>query len=172
MGLAKRGWWPFATMTSRDFDLISAEPRRTPQEVFPELLRRYFAAYGPATLADAACFFGLQKEKKKLLQGMDLTQYARLELEGEAYYYLEDGRDMEEIPSMTLLSGFDPYLVSYARAGGPAPGVQVRGDFKIRYLPAHRGPGRPGGGALEHQKRPALGGVFPASAPKGEKRRL
>lgn len=52
---------------------------------------------------------------------MDLTQYPRLELEGEAYYYLEDGRDMEEIPSMTLLSGFDPYLVSYARAGGPLP---------------------------------------------------
>ena len=121
VGLAQKGLVAFRTMNSRDFDLISAEPRRAPQEVLPELLRRYFAAYGPATLADAAWFFGLQKEKKKLLQGVDLTQYSRLELEGDSYYYLEDGSDMEEIPSLTLLSGFDPYLVSYARRAALPP---------------------------------------------------
>ncbi|MDR1821991.1 MAG: winged helix DNA-binding domain-containing protein, partial [Oscillospiraceae bacterium] len=57
--LARLGKVAFRDMTSRDFDLISAEPQLTPDEALPELLRRYFAAYGPATLADAAWFLGL-----------------------------------------------------------------------------------------------------------------
>jgi hypothetical protein len=52
-------------MTSRDFDLIDAEPTQTFEEVLPALFRRFLAAYGPATLTDAAWFFGLQKERKK-----------------------------------------------------------------------------------------------------------
>ena len=52
--LARLGKVAFRDMTSRDFDLIEAQPTHTPDEVLPELLRRYFTAYGPATLADAA----------------------------------------------------------------------------------------------------------------------
>lgn len=47
VGLAQKGLVAFRTMTSRDFDLISAEPRRTPQEVLPELAPAVFRRLRP-----------------------------------------------------------------------------------------------------------------------------
>lgn len=108
--LARRGKVAFRSMTSRDFDLISAEPAQSRTEALPGLLRRFFAAYGPATLADAQWFFGLEKPD---LAGVDLGEFRVAEYHGVPHYYLEDGEDMADIPHLTLLSGFDPYLVSY-----------------------------------------------------------
>ena len=111
--LASCGRVAFRDMTSRDFDLISAEPALTAAEALPEVLRRYFTAYGPASLADAAWFLGLWKEKKKLLNDVDLSEYAQLTRGRTTLYYVESGADMAEIPALTLLSGFDPLIVSY-----------------------------------------------------------
>jgi len=111
--LARRGKVAFRDMASRDFDLIDAEPTQTFEEVLPGLFRRFLAAYGPATLADAAWFFGLWKETKKELLAMDMDMYPRLEHEKKVYFYIDDNADMGEIPEVTLLSGFDPYIVSY-----------------------------------------------------------
>ena len=108
--LARRGQVAFRSMTSRDFDLISAEPTQSRAQALPSLLRRFFAAYGPATLADAQWFFGLEKPD---LAGVDLGEFQAVEYNGVPHYYLEDGEDMADIPRLTLLSGFDPYLVSY-----------------------------------------------------------
>ncbi|MDR1541166.1 MAG: winged helix DNA-binding domain-containing protein [Clostridiales bacterium] len=112
--LARQGRVAFRDMTSRDFDLISAEPTLTPDEVLPEMLRRFFAAYGPATLADAAWFLGLWKDGKKKLSSLDLDEFTRLECGGNTYYFVDDNADMGDIPELTLLSGFDPLIVSYA----------------------------------------------------------
>ena len=65
--LARLGKVAFRDMTSRDFDLIDAEPTQMADEVLPVLLRQFFAAYGPATLADAAWFFGLGSEDRQKL---------------------------------------------------------------------------------------------------------
>ena len=127
--LARLGKVAFRDMTSRDFDLIDAEPTQTFSEVLPELFRRYLSAYGPATLADAAWFFGLQKERKKALFALDLDKYSRFEYNRSTYYYVDDNAggigdvsdlsntdvidDMGDIPEFTLLSGFDPLIVSY-----------------------------------------------------------
>ncbi|MDR0862580.1 MAG: winged helix DNA-binding domain-containing protein [Oscillospiraceae bacterium] len=118
--LARHGKVAFRDMTSRDFDMISAEPTQTSDEVLPELLRRYFAAYGPATAADASLFFGLWKDKKKL-GGLNLDEFSRLEHDGKTYYYIDDGADTGDIPALTLLSGFDPFIVSYAERGAVLP---------------------------------------------------
>lgn len=112
--LARLGKVAFRGMKSRDFDLISAEPVQTPTEVLPEILRRFFAAYGPATLADAAWFFGIWNDKKKL-SAVNLDEFSRLEHGKNTYYYIENGTDMGDIPELTLLSGFDPFIVSYAQ---------------------------------------------------------
>lgn len=112
--LARIGKVAFRNMTSRDFDLIDAEPTQTPDEVLPELLRRFFAAYGPATLADAAWFLGISKDGKKKLSSLNLEEFARLEYNGNVYYYVDESTDMGDIPELTLLSGFDPLIVSYA----------------------------------------------------------
>jgi len=111
--LARLGKVAFRDMTSRDFDLIDAEPTQTPQEVLPELFERFLTAYGPATLADAAWFFGLWKERKKELSTLNLDKYARFEVNKNVYYSIDNNADMGDIPELTLLSGFDPLIVSY-----------------------------------------------------------
>ena len=112
VGLAQRGLVAFRDMTSRDFDLISAEPTRTKDQVLPGLLRRYFAVYGPATLADAVWFFGLCKDDAKKLHTLSFDDLDRFEHNKKTYYYVENS-NMGDIPEITLLSGFDPFIVSY-----------------------------------------------------------
>lgn len=119
--LARLGKVAFRSMTSRDFDLISAEPTLTQDEVLPELLRRFFAAYGPATLGDAAWFFGLLKEDKEKLSKLNLDAFLQFEYDGNIYYSVEDKADLGDIPELTLLSGFDPLIVSYAERGAVLP---------------------------------------------------
>lgn len=111
--LAGLGLVAFRDMTSRDFDLIDAEPIHTPEEVLPEILRRYFQAYGPATLEDAVWFLGFhQKDKKVLFQPL-LDEYERFEFGGAVYYHCGEPIGMADIPEVNLLSGFDPLIVSY-----------------------------------------------------------
>lgn len=74
--LSRLGKVAFKGMTSRDFDLISAEPTLNFDEVLPELLGRYFSAYGSATLADAAYYFGISKEDAKSWKTCRLTTSA------------------------------------------------------------------------------------------------
>jgi hypothetical protein len=111
----------FRDMASRDFDLISAEPRKTQDEVLPVLLRRFFKAYGPATLNDAAWFLGLWRDEKKKLRQINLDEYSSFELDKAIYYYVEDNADIDDIPELTLLSGFDPFIVSYAERSATLP---------------------------------------------------
>ena len=119
--LARRGRVAFRDMTSRDFDLIDAMPTQTPEEILPELLRRFFAAYGPATISDAAWFFGLLKDDKRKLSAVDSDEFSRLEHGGNTYYYVEPVAHMGDIPELTLLSGFDPIIVSYAERSAILP---------------------------------------------------
>lgn len=119
--LARLGKVAFRDMTSRDFDLIDAEPTQTFEEVLPELFRRFLTAYGPATLADAAWFFGLQKERKKKLYALDLDGYQRFEYNKNIYYDIGDRADPGDIPELLLLSGFDPLIVSYADRSAVLP---------------------------------------------------
>lgn len=119
--LARLGKVAFRDMTSRDFDLIDAEPTQTFEEVLPELFRGYLSAYAPATLTDAAWFFGLTKDRKKSLYALNLDEYGRFEYNKNTYYFIDDRTDMGDIPELTLLSGFDPLIVSYAERGAALP---------------------------------------------------
>ena len=119
--LAQLGKVAFRNMTSRDFDLISAEPRQSPDEVLPEIFHRFIKAYGPATLTDAAWFLGLWKDRKKKLSELNLDEFSNLEYDGDTYYYIENENDMGDIPELTLLSGFDPLIVSYTQRTAVLP---------------------------------------------------
>ena len=119
--LARLGRVAFRDMTSRDFDLIDAAPTETFEEALPEMFRKFLAAYGPATTADAAWFFGLWKERKKALSALDLDEYSRFEYNKSVYYYIDDNEAMGDIPELTLLSGFDPLIVSYTDRSAVLP---------------------------------------------------
>ncbi len=118
--LARQGRVAFRDMASREFDLISAEPTRTLEDVLPELVRRFFSAYGPATLSDAAWFFGLCKDDIARLRKLPLDDLVCLEHNG-SLYYSTNAPEQEDIPALTLLSGFDPYIVSYADRAAVVP---------------------------------------------------
>lgn len=118
--LARQGRVAFRDMTSRDFDLISAEPTQTFEDVLPELVRQFFAVYGPATLADAAWFLGLWKEESAVLKKLPLDDLVQFEHNGTRYFCTEE-TETADIPELTLLSGFDPYIVSYAARGAVVP---------------------------------------------------
>lgn len=120
VGLARRGLVAFRDMTSRDFDLISAEPMQTKEEVLPDLLRRFFTAYGPATRADAAWFFGLWKDDAKRLYALPLDDLNCFQQNKTTYYYA-DNNNLADIPEITLLSGFDPLIVSYTDRSAVLP---------------------------------------------------
>lgn len=126
--LARCGKVAFRDMTSRDFDLISAEPTQTAGEVLPELLGRFFAAYGPATLADAAAFFGFQKADAALLDKVPLDGFRCIEV-GKKRYYDCGEQDTADIPELTLLSGFDPLIVSYSDRSAVLPA-----EYKSRVI--------------------------------------
>ncbi|MDR2656487.1 MAG: winged helix DNA-binding domain-containing protein [Oscillospiraceae bacterium] len=126
--LARLGKVAFRDMESRDFDLISAEPTQGREDVLPGLLRRYFTAYGPATLADAAWFLGLWKDDAKKLRDIPLDDLDRFELNKSVYYYSGD-EDTADVPALTLLSGFDPIIVSYTERGAILPA-----EYKSRVI--------------------------------------
>ncbi len=119
--LARTGRVAFRSMTSRDFDLVAAEPALTPEEALPILLERYFRVYGPATAADAAFFFGLPKHAEKRIAALAEDCCESFELGGRVYFAGEEPRDMRDVPELTLLSGFDPLVVSYAERGAILP---------------------------------------------------
>lgn len=108
--LARHGKAAFRNMTSRDFDLISAEPVLSQEEALERILPRYFEAYGPAGAEDAAWFLGVDKALVKESEALNELEW--IERGRERLYYVP-AEDMEDIPHLTLLSGFDPYLVSY-----------------------------------------------------------
>ncbi len=119
--LARMGKVAFRDMASRDFDLIDAEPTETLDDVLPDLLRRYFLVYGPATLADAAWFFGFWKNEAVKLRALPLADYDSFELGGNRYYFCAHEEDVADIPEITLLSGFDPLIVSYTDRSAVLP---------------------------------------------------
>lgn len=110
--LARQGRVSFRSMTSRDFDLINAEPTMTREEALDTLLRRFFEVYGPATTADAEWFFGLKKGEA---DGFEPRGLQIVGARGRHVYYCSqrDVEDLPDIPHIKLLSGFDPYVVSY-----------------------------------------------------------
>lgn len=119
--LARIGKVAFRNITSRDFDLIDAEPTQTIDDVLPEVFRRFIESYGPATLADAAWFLGFWKDQKKKLTALNLDEFQRFEYNGDVYYYIDDNADTGDIPELTLLSGFDPLIASYSQRSAVLP---------------------------------------------------
>ncbi len=119
--LARMGKVAFRDMASRDFDLIDAEPTQTLDDVLPDLLRRFFMVYGPATLADAAWFFGFWKNEAAKMRALPLVDCDSFELNGNRYYVCAQQEDIDDIPEITLLSGFDPLIVSYTDRSAVLP---------------------------------------------------
>lgn len=92
-------------------------PPFTPMEEEPahlELARRYFTHFGPATIKDAAYFFGCtQKQVKFWLSRLPVQETM---LDGLAYYGLDPGSaPAGDLPECLFLAGFDQMLLGYEK---------------------------------------------------------
>ena len=95
-----------------------------------ELARRYFTHYGPATLKDAAYFFGTtQTRVKQWLARLPVTE---AQLGGRTYYYIENGPVDAEMPACLFLAGFDPLMLGYEKQESLyLPKEHLRGIFNL-----------------------------------------
>ncbi len=91
-----------------DFEPMEKEPAQL------ELARRYFSHYGPATIRDAAWFFGCKQQTvKRWLARLPVHQK---ECQGMSFFWLEYGETIPQaLPACLFLPGFDPLLLGYEK---------------------------------------------------------
>ena len=78
-----------------------------------ELARRYFTHFGPATVKDAAYFFGTTQTKvKSWLKQLPITETM---LDGKSYFYIDNGLPADGLPVCLFLAGFDQLMLGYKK---------------------------------------------------------
>jgi hypothetical protein len=89
------------------FEPMAEEPARI------ELARRYFTHFGPATVKDAAYFFGTTQTKvKSWLKQLPVTETT---LDGKSYFYIDNGLPVGNLPGCLFLAGFDQLMLGYEK---------------------------------------------------------
>ena len=91
-------------------------PAFAPMEEEPahlELARRYFTHFGPATVKDAAYFFGTTQGKVKgWLKALPVSE---LSYNGKCYFYIGKYTSSAELPHCLFLAGFDQLMLGYEK---------------------------------------------------------
>lgn len=107
------------------FTPMAEEPARL------ELARRYFAHYGPATVRDAAYFFG--KPQREVKGWMARLPLAHAQVEGQDCFWLDGGQtDWPEVPDCLFLAGFDQLMLGYLKTESIfLPKEYIRGIFNL-----------------------------------------
>ena len=78
-----------------------------------ELARRYFTHFGPATIKDAAYFFGTTQTKvKSWLNQLSVTETS---LDGKSYFYIDNSLPAGNVPDCLFLAGFDQLMLGYEK---------------------------------------------------------
>lgn len=78
-----------------------------------EMARRYFTHYGPATVRDAAYFFG--RPQREVRQWMARLPLEHDRADGADCFWLGGGRDWPDIPGCLFLAGFDQLMLGYEK---------------------------------------------------------
>ena len=90
------------------FEPMAEEPARI------EPARRYFTHFGPATIKDAAYFFGTTQTKvKSWLKQLPVSETL---LDGKSHFYIDTGLPAGNLPDCLFLSGFDQLMLGYEKA--------------------------------------------------------
>ena len=89
------------------FEPMAEEPARI------ELARRYFTHFGPATVKDAANFFGTTQTKVK--SWLKQLPVAETTLDGKSYFYIDNPLPDDGLPSCLFLAGFDQLMLGYEK---------------------------------------------------------
>ena len=111
--LAETGHITHVAGTEKAFQLCPPFAPMGEEEARLEMARRYFSV-GPATVKDAAYFFGRpQREGKAWMARLPLSHAV---VEGKDCFWLENGQtDWPEVPDCLFLAGFDQLMLSYEK---------------------------------------------------------
>ena len=106
------------------FEPMAEEPARM------ELARRYFTHFGPATVKDAAYFFGTTQSKvKSWLKQLPVSETT---LDGKSCFYIDNGPPAGELPGCLFLAGFDQLMLGYEKTASLfLPGEHMRNVFNL-----------------------------------------
>ena len=147
--MAWRGMLVCCTGTDKRYRVPEDVQFIDPNEARRTMLRRYFAAYGPATAQDCAAFFGVKMTVLKPLLEEILPEMQCTSIDGAKYYHARPLITEGEIPACVLIPGFDQLVLGYrdrsrmldpkhARkltnvAGIVFPAILLRGRIRARW---------------------------------------
>ena len=95
-----------------------------------ELARRYFTHFGPATVKDAAYFFGTTQTKVR--EWLSKLPTEAVEYGGKTYFSIGAAAPTQDIPECLFLSGFDQLLLGHEKTESLfLPPEHLRGIFNL-----------------------------------------
>lgn len=112
--LCEQGRLAYEAREEKTFRLCPPFEPMERQAARREMARRYFTHYGPATVQDAAYFFGAAQAEVK--SWLDALPVRSAQAEGQTYFWLEGGPEPAgDMPACLLLAGFDPLMLGYEK---------------------------------------------------------
>lgn len=129
--LCERGFLCGTVSEEKAFRLCPAFTPMEEQDALLEQTRRYFTNYGPASVRDAAYYFGSSQaeiEKRLARLPVEAAKY-----EGQQLFSLDSGRAPgQSLPDCLLLAGFDPLMLGYEKKQSVfLPPEYLRGIFSL-----------------------------------------
>ena len=112
------------------YQLCPAFARMEEEPARLELVRRYFTHFGPATVKDAAYFFGTTQTRiKAWLNQLPVEETV---LDGKSYFYIDNGLPSGNLPDCLFLAGFDQLMLGYEKKESLfLPGQHLRDIFTM-----------------------------------------
>lgn len=129
--LCERGFLSYKVQESREFMLSPPYTPLAKETAELEQARRYFSHYAPATIKDAAYYFGwTQAHVKEIMEQLPLYQTV---VAGKKYFYCEALLgNYPDIPRCVLLAGFDQLMLGYQKKDSIyLPPENLRGIFNL-----------------------------------------
>ena len=95
-----------------------------------EMTRRYFTHFGPATIKDAAYFFGTTQTKVKAwLKALPVSE---ISWDGKSYFYIDNNLPTGDIPECLFIGGFDQIMMGYEKRESLfLPSEHIRNIFTL-----------------------------------------
>ena len=129
--LCERGFLNYKVQEKKAFEISPDFKPMGEEKAKKEMLKRYLLHYAPATIRDAAYYFGCtQTEIKELLQKLPVKTTV---IDGREYFYMgELQQDYPDIPHVIFLAGFDQLMLGYKKEDSIfLPNVHLRKIFNL-----------------------------------------
>lgn len=129
--LCERGFLCYKVKEKKEFMICPSFTPIETRKAMVEQAKRYFTSFAPATIKDAAYYFGwTQTVTKKTMADLSLEP---IKVEDKEYYtYKPLENDYPDIPPCILLAGFDQLLLGYQKKESIyLPPTYLRGIFNL-----------------------------------------